>query len=641
MRIYSGTKQQFLIDVISNSIVDKLHTSFVRETGHHVGHSELNSWKTSANEMYKILNDSEIPNNVGIAIEYQIPSTSKRIDYMITGFSNNQEGNVVIIELKQWSNGVHPTSQDAIISVNVARVRADFYGGNETVHPSYQAWSYKQLLEDFNEDIRERNIKISPCAYLHNFDDRDILDNEMYAPYVKKAPLFLKKDALKLRSFIKRFVKYGDREGKILYIIENGKIKPSKLLADTLSSLLRGNKEFVLIDNQKVVYEKSLDLVKQSNSSNDKFVLIVEGGPGTGKTVVAMNLLSQFLKFRLNSRYVTKNAAPREIYKHKLTGKFSPSRISNLFMSSGVFFNVDSNIFDVLIVDEAHRLNEKSGLFTNKGENQIKEIINAAKVSIFFLDEDQQVTIKDIGSKQEIEKWAKHFGAKLYYSELESQFRCNGSDGYLAWLDNTLQIRQTANHFLDDINFDFRVFDNLETLHETIRIQNKKYGNSRVVAGYCWDWVSKKDPEAIDINIGDYHVKWNLFSQGPKYAAFDSSIEEIGCIHTVQGLDFQYIGVIIGPDLIVRNGVVITDATKRAKTDQSIKGYKKMFKEDPLKAQKLADKIIKNTYKTLMTRGMKGCYIYCTDRETRDYFKSRISRQGSIKHYGGEGLIVS
>jgi DUF2075 family protein len=290
-----------------------------------------------------------------------------------------------------------------------------------------------------------------------------------------------------------------------------------------------------------------------------------------------------------------------------------------------VYHAVPENTFDTLIVDEAHRLNEKSGMFNHLGENQVKEIIAASKLSIFFVDEDQKVTLKDIGDKEEIRRWAKKAGATVTELQLASQFRCNGSDGYLAWLDNTLQIRETANKSLEDIDYDFKVFDDPQTLHNFIIDKNKAKNKARLLAGYCWKWISKKKPLLKDIVIGDYAATWNLDTDGQAWIIQPDSVHEVGCIHTSQGLETDYIGVIIGPDLLARNGRLITDVMQRASSDKSVSGRKQLLKDDPVGAQARFDTIIKNTYRTLMTRGQKGCYIYCTDTETAAYFRSLIT----------------
>lgn len=289
------------------------------------------------------------------------------------------------------------------------------------------------------------------------------------------------------------------------------------------------------------------------------------------------------------------------------------------------------NVFDVLIVDEAHRLNEKSGLFGNLGDHQIREIINSAKCTVFFADDDQIVTLKDVGHVGEIERMAAAAGADVLHMELASQFRCNGSDGYMAWLDHTLGIRETANERLDPAEFDFRVVDSPTELHALIEYKNRVNNKARVVAGYCWDWVSRQNPDVFDIVIPehDYQRRWNLDQDGSLWIITPSSIDEVGCIHTCQGLELDYVGVILGPDLQVRDGVLVTSPKHRSRRDKSIHGYKALAKTDPVGTALRVDRIIRNTYRTLMTRGMKGCYIYCTDAETQAYFRSRLANAGA------------
>ena len=377
-----------------------------------------------------------------------------------------------------------------------------------------------------------------------------------------------------------------------------------------------------MLDEQKVVFDEAMELAEKSKKDEKKRVYIVKGGPGTGKSVVAVNLLAELTNRDQLCQYVSKNSAPRNVYVAKLTGTLTKGRIHNLFKSSGSYVDVPKNYIDTLIVDEAHRLNEKSGMMSNVGENQIKEIINAAKCSIFFIDEHQRIHIKDIGSVEEIKKQAMLFGAEIYENELVSQFRCNGSDGYLAWIDNVLGIRETANYTLEGIDYDFHVLDDPKVLRDTIIELNRPSNRARILAGYCWEWPKKEqnNPNYHDIKIGDFGISWNLSSTST-YAIDKDSVYQAGCIHTAQGLEFDYVGVIIGNDLRYENGRVITDYTARAKSDRSIHGIKAMAKEDPEKAEKLADEIIRNTYRTLLTRGMKGCYVYCTDPGLREYLK--------------------
>lgn len=614
MIIYQSTKESFINDVISNNIENVIHDFFKLKLGQSTTIGEINSWKNSMQYMNNVLIDNEIPNDAGVIIEYQIPQTSKRIDFILTGQDDKENNYAVLIELKQWSES-QMTDKEAVVSTFVGKKN------REVSHPSYQVWSYAALLEGFNEAVYTSNIHLKPCAYLHNYTSDNKIDNIFYKEYIDKAPLFLKNDTFKLRDFIKQFVKVGDKKN-IMFEIDGGRIRPSKNLADNLSSMLKGNDEFIMIDDQKVVYENALSLAKKA-SSEKKQVLIVQGGPGTGKSVVAINLLVKLTSQKYLAQYVTKNAAPREVYKTKLTGTFRQTEISNFFTGSGSFVNTMPNIFDVLIVDEAHRLNAKSGMFKNLGENQIKEIMNSSKLSVFFIDENQKVAIHDIGEVDEIKFWANEFNAEVTELELNSQFRCNGSDGYLAWLDYVLQIRETANTSLDMDEYEFKVFDNPAELRDIIFEKNKINNKARLVAGYCWPWISKKDYNLKDITFPDYNfaMKWNLTEDGMKWVIQPESVNEIGCIHTCQGLEVDYVGVIIGEDLIVRDDVVLIDPSKRDSNDSTVRGYKSMLKQNPFHTKELLRGIVKNTYRTLMTRGMKGCYIYCVDKETNEYFK--------------------
>lgn len=624
MLIYSGDKRKFVEDVNANEIENIILSEFERRFLKRPSRNEVLSWKNSMQYMYKILIDPELPNDSGVSIEYVLPLTSKRIDFVLTGKDAERRDTAVIIELKQWSE-VKRTVKDGVVITR-------FSGGEvETSHPSYQAWTYAALIEDYNETVRKEEIRLMPCSYLHNLSSDTAINDPFYSPHTSKAPVFISSDAKRLAEFLKQFVKYGDTD-KIMYRIEHGKIKPSKGLADSLSSMLKGNPEFLMIDDQKLVYETAIDLAHKAQHGK-KQVLIVEGGPGTGKSVVAVNLLVELTKREMNTQYVSKNAAPRAVFAANLTGTLTKTRINNLFKGSGTYIDSESSFFDALIVDEAHRLNEKSGLYRNMGEHQIKEIINASKLAIFFIDEDQRVTLNDVGSLEEIERWASRLGAVVHNMTLSSQFRCNGSDAYLAWLDSSLQIRDTANTTLEDIDYEFKVFDSPVKMRDAIIQKNIRNNKARMVAGYCWKWLSKKDSAAMDIKIPEYQfeAQWNLTTDGSLWIISPDSVKQVGCIHTCQGLEVDYIGVIIGPDLVVRNGKVITDASKRDGADSSIRGYKKLLEEKPQEAEKLTDSIIKNTYRTLMTRGQKGCFLFCTDPETRDYFSEMLERTGRVR----------
>lgn len=486
MIVYQSDKSGFQRDVSSGDIDTIILDQFRRRVGHGVGESEVRSWHQSLTHMSIVLSDPEIPGDSGVSIELQIPQTAKRIDFLLTGRNDAGRDHAVIVELKQWESA-EATGMDGIVRTWVGK------GLREVSHPSYQAWSYAALLEDFNEAVHEGDIELRPCAFLHNFREEGVLEGPAYRDHVERAPIFLKRDVEKLRAFIKRFVRHGDSQD-ILYRIDRGRIRPSKLLAESIDRLLAGNREFVMID------------------------------------------------------------------------------------------------------------------------------------------EDQRVTLRDIGTKDEIRHWARQMDAEVHEATLASQFRCNGSDGYLAWLDHTLQLRPTAHPTLEGVDYEVRVADTPSELRRWIEERNGETGRSRLVAGYCWRWKSKNDPSAFDIEFpeDDFRMRWNLAEDGSLWILKESSIHEVGCIHTCQGLEMDWVGVIIGPDLVVRDGKVLARPEARDRYDSTVRGYKKMLKEDPDRARSLGRTIVLNTYRTLMSRGMRGCYLYCTDEETRAWFRERVAG-------GGEG----
>ena len=619
MIVYSGLKSDFLSAVEQDSIASEIEENIYNKMHRRSAQNEFRSWENSLEYMYKVMNDDEIPLNAGIAIEYNIPQTSKRVDFMVSGYDESKKPNVVIIELKQWDKVETVEGQDAIVET--------FTGGalRKVVHPSYQAWSYAAMIYDYNQNVQMGNIVLYPCAYMHNYrkSTPEKLEQNQYKEYTDDAPIFARGEVSKLRKFIKKAVKHGD-DKQLLYEIDNGKIRPSKSLQDSIKSMIEGNREFIMLDDQKVVYEEILKKSLECMTDHRKRTIIVKGGPGTGKTVVAINLLAKLTNEGQFAQYTSKNSAPRSVYAKKLAG-YKKSSINNMFKGSGSYVDADANMVDTIICDEAHRLNDKSGMFHNLGENQIKEIINAGLCSVFFIDESQRVTLNDIGSVGEIKKWASELDSDVSEMELVSQFRCNGSDGYLAWLDDVLEIRETANPDMKDIDYDIRIVDSPNELRNLIVERNKAVNHSRILAGYCWAWLKsgQNDTNVHDIKIGDFEMSWNLGNTST-FAIDEDSVNEVGCIHTSQGLEFDYAGVIIGDDMRYENGHIVTDFTKRASTDQSLKGIKKLYKENPEFALKEADEIIKNTYRTLMTRGMKGCYVYCTDTNLANYLRERL-----------------
>ncbi|MBR5702983.1 MAG: DUF2075 domain-containing protein [Bacteroidales bacterium] len=619
MIVYSANKGQFVKDVRTNVIATKI-LNLIRGRGLNAGRDrEFAAWQNSMQFMRNIVDDNEIDDGVQIAIEYNIPQTSKRVDFIIIGANDSGKDNIVIVELKQW------TKAEIVDDDMHFCVRTYVANDNRIVcHPSYQAYSYSRFIANYSQVVSNNHIHLAPCAYLHNYQSayKAALSADIYKDWYSSAPFFIMDEVQEFSDFVKRFVTKKSSNGDLLYLIDHGRIKPTKSLQDALATMVRGTPLFDLLDEQAVCYDMCIRTMLQCLKDGKKRTILVQGGPGTGKSVLAVNLLMHFITSTLNAAYVTKNSAPRQAFLSILSGNRAENvaEICQLFRSPFGLSQVPKNAYDCLIVDEAHRLVKKMYGDWN-GENQVKECINASLLTVFMLDEDQAVTSKDIGSVEEISKWCTELGSTIIMREetkLISQFRCNGSDAYIQFVDNMLQRGgESVVVPLSELNYDFRIFDDASQMREALRAKNEN-NKARMVAGYCYDWNVKNHRGDVDICLpGGFQAKWNL-ENDKIWAINPRSFEEVGCIHTAQGLEFDYVGVLIGKDLFFDNatGRVMTDKTAISKDDKS-SGIRGANDTD-------ARRLILNTYKTLLTRGQKGCFVYCEDEALREHFKRML-----------------
>jgi uncharacterized protein len=623
--VYHNDVKNFIIDVKSNQIGSIIKENMNQRNLYSGNSSEYFSWVNSMNFIRNVVDDDHIPKDAQVAIEYQIPQTAKRVDFIISGNDGNKD-NILIIELKQWEKAEK-------ISDDVEHSIKTFTGGGlrRVAHPSYQAYSYATLIKNTSEAIQNKNVQIIPVAYLHNFlpQSRHHLDDEIFDHWIKEAPFFISNEFEELRNFIRRYIKLKTNDGDLLFKIDKGRLKPSKALQDSIVSMMKGNKEFLLIDEQVTTYDMCKEVMKKSVKDGKKRTIIIQGGPGTGKSVLALNLLQEFTRKNLMANYITKNSAPRNAFlelisKSDLKNK---TNLKSLFRSPFGLSNISNNSYDALIIDEAHRLVDKMYRDWN-GENQVKECIKASLVSIFLIDENQKITTKDTGSIKSILDFSKELNSEIYYGDeliLTSQFRCNGSDGYIQFLNDVLEINKNEQFSFYELNYDLKIYNDPNQMRDDLRKINqseKHFNKSRIVSGYCYPWnIKNKRSLDYDISLDNgFFAKWNLPDDN-KWAINPNSFEEVGCIHTAQGLEFDYVGVIIGKDLKYDtiNKKVITDKTQINKDDNS-SGIRTATNE-------LAESLIKNTYKTLLTRGQKGCYIYCEDKALSNYLKERLGNR--------------
>lgn len=615
MIIYKDSVANFHEDVFKGVIANKIEELFIKYNIGKESRGEYRSWNNSLEIVSSTLKHADVNGDLSVAIEYQIPLTSKRVDFLIGGLDEKDKETVVAIELKQW---------DKIEKTNLENCVKTYVNGENGVrpHPSQQILSYCQLITNFNVSVQEDNIALVPCAFLHNYpnEDKYILEDEAYSYVVSQAPVFCKSDREALGNFVNSHLKKPARRN-LFEVIDNGKLKPSKALQDSILGLLDGKEEFVMVDEQQVAYATITKLVRDNLQKGGKYTIIVRGGPGTGKSVIAIQTLAKLISEGYAASYMTKNAAPREVFGYKLVEGHKTEHYIRGILKSPISLErtTKENIYPCLLVDESHRLCKRYG------HNQIEDIIRSSQINVFFIDEDQRVTVKDLGTVDEIKQFAALYKSKVIDDPsltLKSQFRCNGSDGYLQFLDNLLGIRETPCTSLDGLDYDFRVFDSPTKMREELEKLNKVNNKSRIVAGYCYEWISESISTAMDIVLKDnFRAQWNLrkYKDGKPYSISDTSFDQVGCIHTCQGLEFDYVGVIIGQDMRFENGKIVTDQKMLAESDKSsgIRGCKN---------KELADRLIRNTYKTLMSRGQKGCFVYCEDKDLSNYLKEELDK---------------
>lgn len=630
MRLFSGNSNNFIALNLNNQIAAFLKQEFFKQFGYNPSNNEVMSWRNSLLRVALIFQSANLNDN-GVFIEYQLPLSSKRIDVIVTGRDTYDKRNSVIIELKQWEK------------CSLSDLESDYLvtwvgGGNRSVlHPSIQVGNYKYYLQENCSAFYEGDspVNLHACSFLHNYNyyDSDPIFDERFKKALEKFPVYTADDTGELTAYLSNHLDRGQGM-QILSDIENSKLRPSKKLLKQVSSSIkeklrgglqilgqhRTSKDYILLDEQLVVYDTVMSIVNKGLHDKQKYAIVVKGGAGTGKSVIALQLLADLTAKGNNAHYATGSKSFTETLR-RIVGDDS---LFKYFMSYG---NANTNEIDVLIMDEAHRIRERTGYpFRSTGRLQIEDLLRASKVSVFFIDDFQSVRRGEIGSSEFIKEHAEAQNCKTFEYELEAQFRCGGSDGYLNWIDNTLHIRRTANTlWKKDPNFEFKIFQTVESLEEAILEKSKNGFSARLTAGFCWPWSNNLETDGSlvkDVKIGPFERPWNArdgmrgLQNGiplSQFWAYDErGISQIGCVYTAQGFEFDFIGVIFGKDL------------KYSLDNSAWEGISENSYDSQLRNSENFLQLVKNTYRVLLSRGIKGCYVYFMDKETEYFFKSRI-----------------
>lgn len=621
MRLYAGMSQNFIHDTVHNQIAGMLSDAFIKHFRYRPSPNEVNSWRNSLRAVSSVFELAHLDDH-GVILEFQLPLTSRRLDCLVCGKDSHARDSAVIIELKQWDR-CGRAAGDNLVSTWVGGAERDI------LHPSAQVGQYHQYLVDNHTAFHEgpAPVQLKSCAYLHNYfsEEEDPLLDDSFNSLLQQFPTFTADDVSLLKEFLISGLSGGAGQ-PVLRKIEESKYRPSKKLMEHVSNVIKGRNEYVLLDEQYVVYNKVLTCSKEGFHDRRKTVVIVKGGPGTGKSVIAINLMSDLLARRFNAHYATGSKAFTETLR-KIIGV----RGSSQFKYFNSYAQAQSNEIDVLVCDEAHRIRKTSNSrFTPRVQKsnkpQIQEILDAAKVCVFFIDDKQVVRPDEIGSSDFIKAQALKNNCRIFEYELEAQFRCAGCDGFVNWINNTLDIERTANIIWEgDESFEFRIFQSPQALEDAIREKARIGNTARMTAGFCWPWSEPQNDGSLveDVQIGGYNRPWNAkpdarrlaagIPKAPLWANDPNGINQIGCIYTAQGFEFDYVGVIVGADLTYNMDEQKWDGNPFKSFDGPVKRAKGNFVE-----------LVKNSYRVLLSRGMKGCYVYFIDKDTERFFKSRM-----------------
>jgi len=629
MILYRGSTEQFRQDVLQNRLANLLQEAFSSHFGFQANFSEIQSWNNSSQHIKNLIEMAELSDCM-VCLEYEVPYNTGRIDYLLFGKSEQGDGYTVLIEMKQWSSVEAVDDEDNFV------VETFLSGRRRKVpHPSQQVQGYHQHLLSFVQIFSENEERLYSCAYCHNYKKEvgEGLFAERYNQIVDDFPVYTQEDVLKLSQKLRSLLAKGDGL-KIFNRFMRSPIRPSKKLLDAAGKIVEENKAvFSLLNEQLVAKNVIMAKVRRAEKQGLKNVIVVHGGPGTGKTVIALNVLAELAQKGKSVFYGCKSKPFREALQ-KMVGRTSRILFSNLtrFLPN----KVKEDEIDVVLVDEAHRIAKTSNFQYTPARDrtdmpQIDQLIRCAKTAVFFIDDHQIVRSQEVGSSSLIKQAAEQFEASYEDVQLISQFRCAGSDNYLDWLEYVLGYKEKPVDFSEDDRFEFRIFDDPNTLQRVIKQhEDQKPNSARLVAGYCWPWSKELNTDGSlikDVVIPEHHfaMPWEAqdnYRNGPlqagipkwfQWAYKTKGVDQVGCIYTAQGFEFDYIGVIIGPDL-------------RYDKDRDCLIYDQSQNCDPTlrRGQDNFETYARNIYRVLMSRGMKGCYVYFCDKEVEAYFRRHI-----------------
>lgn len=607
----AGVRKQ----ITSKSLVTNLSEQFAYEFGYNPSPGEVRSWERSLQVLVSDLEDAGL-DKVEVFVEYRLPLTSKRADVILCGeHPKTGESSYVVVELKQWTRASRSAGTDSVVLLD---------GVLERLHPVEQVRRYCTHIADFIATLGGSTEQLAGVAYLHNASSEGVAELWDFEQS-ETGRLFTGDRRGDFISFLKSKLS-ATNGGAAADQLTNSAVRPSKQLMALAAEEVQHREQFVLLDEQQVAYEDVMRAVRNASRNSTKEVVIIKGGPGSGKSVIALSLLGELSRQGRTTLHATGSSAFTQTLR-KVAGARQP-RVKRLFTYYNQFIDAEPNGVDVLICDEAHRIRETStNRFTKAtlrtGRPQVEELIDSARVPVFLLDEYQVVKPSERGSVAEIRNAAIRMGCEVREVDLDGQFRCGGSRAYENWVHRLLELEPGGPiKWEGDDAFEVDVDDAPSVVENRLRQLLTDGFSARIAAGYCWEWSDpiKGGGLVDDVVIGDWRRPWNnkkatshAGAPGTAYWAFDpAGFDQVGCVYTAQGFEYDYGAVIFGPDLVWRTDH--WEARPEYSHDKQVK-----------KGEGLSfEKAIKHTYKVLLTRGMRGMRMYSTDRETQELLRSLV-----------------
>lgn len=605
-----------------DSLVEQLLEQMLFTTGRRASEAEQKSWGRSLPVFARDLVDLGL-GDVEMLVEYHLPLTSQRADVVLAGVHPEMGApSYVVVELKQWSSAYRFEDSPELVEV-------PGMPGGPKLHPVAQVKGYCEYLADFAKAVADQPDALAGMAYLHNATDPSSVAELRSFPAGVTGRLFTAADRDDMAAFLRSRLSTSAAGHAAGDTLMRSAVAPSQQLLKVAAAEVRDRPQFHLLGNQQLAVDLVLHSVEQARSSDSKRIVVVTGGPGSGKSVIALSLVGELARRGRTVLHATGSRSFTQTLR-KVAGYRAP-RVQKMFKYFNQFITAERNGLDVLVLDEAHRIRETSVDRYTRAElrtdrPQIDELIAAARVPVFLLDEHQIVRPGEMGSLEQIKRHAESLGLEVQHVQLDEQFRCGGSEEYVLWVKRLLGLADGGPvPWKGDPQFSVRVADTPQELEHLLTQQMGNGYGARITAGYCWPWSdARKDGTLVpDVVIDDWARPWNSKSDrrigdappSALWATEDGGFDQVGCVYTAQGFEYDWNGVILGPDLVWRDGRFTT--VRAANRDPDFKNSKKV-------SDLRFDKLVRNVYKVLLTRGMVGTVIYSTDKQTRDALRALI-----------------